>query len=154
MSHKTRKTHKYVNPLSVPKKKKVKIHSDDPRNNEAFLDSTSIDFEILDQELPGEPDEDEGQSFFDSLSEDMDPQIDNEEDPSATLGAYPDDMDNILEFSVLEAPYNLYINPSVGYRLQNYSANGDGSVRWIATLYFDDVDGATVYDYTINAVEV
>jgi hypothetical protein len=154
MSHKTKKTHKYVNPLSVPKKKKVKIHSDDPRNNEAFLNSTSIDFEVLDQELPGEPDEDESQSFFDSLSEDMDPQIDNEEDPSATLGAYPDDMDGISEFSVLDAPYNLYIDATRGYRLQNYSANGDGSVRWIATLYFDDVDGATTYDYTINAVEV
>jgi hypothetical protein len=145
---KNKKINRYVNPISVPAKNKIKINQDDPRNNSSYKNKIGQTYEIIEEtELDYLNEVDD----YDYLwNEDNDPSayLDDNQDleiptPEETMQEFP------LDFSI-SAPTNLYIDPN-SFMLEDKDSNSDGVVRWTAYLYFDDVAGAESYEYTINA---
>jgi hypothetical protein len=145
---KTKKTQKYTNPSSIPKKKKTKITKDDPRNTDLNKEQSNEIYDIVDDDYTSSLDEIDISTDFWDENNDPDSYYDIDDDP--VIATPIETMsDNSLD-ATLSAPTNLYIDPN-SYQLENNSANSDGSVRWVAYLYFDDVEGAESYEYVLNA---
>jgi len=139
-----------IDPSRVPSAPVIKIRSDDPRNNWSYLQDLSRPYEIIYVE-----DESSSDEYYEGL--DADYLSDNDPLVIATSGILPapvynDNVMNEVAPTSLNAPQNLTILAN-SYRLSDYSSAGDGSVYWTASLYFDDVDGAEDYEYSITAVE-
>ena len=145
--HHSKAAHKYVNPVSVPKKKKKKIKKSDPRNNKHFLENSDEDYDIDDSpELTEEIESDDIGSSFDETY-----------DPDTHLNTgfetaipTPAETSEDLTVTQLNSPENLSIDAN-SYQLADTNASSDGIIRFIASLYFDDVDGAQDYEYVLNA---
>jgi hypothetical protein len=150
VNHRPTKSHKYVNPATVPTKKKITIYRDDPRNTIDRLESSDVVYEIIDQEAEIQ-DLEQKNYFDDSFGEMFDPDSMLSEDNSEVVPTQDDLMiEDVVGF--LDAPQNLAIDVT-SYQLEDNSASSDGMVRWVASLVFDDVPGAAEYEYTINASE-
>lgn len=149
-THSSRGAQKYINPLTVPTKKKIQIYEDDPRNNESTINESSVVYEIIedDTDLYLLDDDDVYEDYF---GEGYDPSVimDDEPDPVIPTPSNLMVSENLITLGV---PTNLYIDPS-SYQIEDYSTSSDGMVRWVASLVFDDVDNAASYEYTINASE-
>jgi len=145
---KNKKVQKRINPATVPTKNKIKITVDDPRNNTLYQELSETTYEIVRDDADSDVIFDISDDLWD---EDNDPtiySINDDEDLSV-----PTPIETMTDDSVgyeLSAPTNLYVDPN-SFKLEDNSANSDGVVRWTAYLYFDDVDGADNYEYTINA---
>lgn len=145
--HHSKAVHKYVNPVSVPKKKKKKIKKSDPRNNKHFLENSDEDYDI----------DDSPESVEDNDPDHLEQSFDETYDPSTHLNSgydaaipTPAATSEDLPVTHLTPPQNLSIDAN-SYQLADTNASSDGIVRFIASLYFDDVEGAQDYDYILNA---
>jgi len=149
-SHKSKGAQKYINPITVPGKNKIQINADDPRNNESTLADTSVVYEVTEEfvDLDYLDQEDIYEEYFD---EGTDPDVIMDENPYEEV-PLPEDVMSSEAFGTLGIPQNLYIDP-LSYQLEDSTSSSDGSVRWVASLVFDDVDGASDYEYVINASE-
>jgi hypothetical protein len=149
-SHQSKGAQKYINPITVPAKNKIQINADDPRNNESTFEDTFVVYEVAEEfvDLEYLEEEDLYEEYFD---EGTDPDVIMDENPYEEVPLQEDVMVS-SGFTVLEVPQNLYIDP-LSYQLEDSTSSSDGAVRWVASLVFDDVDGASDYDYVINASE-
>jgi len=153
-THKNSGAQRYINPTRVPAKKKIKIYRDDPRNIKSKIESSDTVYEVVqeDAEISAVPELDFENAVF---SESVDPEfyeelnIHNNETDDVVVN---ENIMNIYSSPFLDAPTNLNIDIT-SFRLEDYGNSGDGTVRWIASLSFDDVAGAENYEYTINAAE-
>jgi hypothetical protein len=134
---------KYVNPSSIPRGSGRAISSDSPMNNATnlfndpsikIIDETSVS--SIDDEII----EEDSLLFYDN-------DIDMEQDEEDIL---PDNLSN-TGLSHLGTPTNLSILQNSFQIESNSSTNGDGTINYLATLTFDDIPGATGYEYLINA---
>jgi hypothetical protein len=139
-----------VDPTRVPSLPLLKIRSNDPRNNWSYLQDLDRPYEIIYVE-----EEDSSDEYYEGLDSEYLSHSDPLSIANSGLGparVYNDVvMDEVSPIS-LRSPENLTILTN-SYRLNDYSSAGDGSVYWTASLYFDDVDGAEDYEYSITAVE-
>jgi hypothetical protein len=131
---------KYINPNRVDVKRALTIFSNDPRNNPDFLKknpfTTVIDYvpeDIEQQDLENLEDESitnpSPLDFSTSVFSDLNPDTSYSEGPA------------------LSAPQNITVG---NYELR-YS--NDGTIYYVATVYFDDVSGADNYDYVLEIVQ-
>lgn len=143
-----RRHHKYINPSTVHKKKKRHIKKKDRRNSEHAKDLLDEDF-IIDEEddtvsVEAPPTSD------DLFSETVDPEtISLEVNFEPVVPEPVETMSAITDFN-LGAPENLSIDAN-SYQIEDVNAASDGIIRFVASLYFDDVSGAADYEYLINA---
>lgn len=146
---KSNKAHKYTNPTTVPTKKKKKIFRDDPRNTDLYKQQSDETYDVVDEdsELLDIPELDVSDDFWD---ENNDPGSYYIDEPDLSIPTPIETMEDQYSDYSLSTPQNLYVDPT-SYQIENGSANSDGSVRWVAYLYFDDVVGADSYEYVINA---
>ena len=149
-THHSKGAQKYINPLTVPTKKKVQIYEDDPRNNESTINQSSVVFEIIPDDIDADSFEVED-IYEDYFGEGYDPDVIMEEDPDPVI-PIPSDLMTAENIETLGVPENLYIDPT-SYQIEDYGTSSDGMVRWVASLVFDDVSNAASYEYTINASE-
>jgi hypothetical protein len=149
------------NPSTVVPSSKValsptlRIYSDDPRNNLKFLSTLTIPYEIIDIEeenFENKEDTYDGYEVQTLSNESTDPStiLNANATPPATVD-YNFMAENSMDFGP-QPPTNLFISAN-SFRIQDGSTGSDGSIRWIASLTFDDSFGATGYDYAISAVE-
>lgn len=144
---KSKKVQRRVNPATVPTKNKIKITEDDPRNNVLYQELSETTYEIVRDDTDVMEDFDIYEDLWD---EDNDPTTYSIEDDEDLFVPTPETMiDNSVGYG-LNAPTNLYIDPA-SFTLEDNNTNSDGTVRWTAYLYFDDVNGADDYEYTIIA---
>jgi hypothetical protein len=139
---------RFVNPASIPSKKVINIYRDDPRNNPDYIANCGFAINVLDQDNP-----------VNNLNiavpkiltgEGSNPEqhvVQNENVDSFNTGRLIALEQNV---SPIASPKNLYIGPT-SWQLEDYLSAADGSIRWVASLYFDDVVGASEYEYTLNA---
>lgn len=149
-THNSKGAQKYINPLTVPTKKKVQIYEDDPRNNESTISQSSVVFEVIENDIDSNSFEVED-VYGDYFGEDYDPDVVMEEDQDPVI-PIPSDLMVAGNIETLAVPENLYIDPT-SYQLEDYETSSDGMVRWVASLVFDDVNNAASYEYIINASE-
>ena len=139
---------KFVNPASIPSKRTIDIYRDDPRNNPDYIANCGFTINVIDRDNPvGDLDIKISPV---STGEDSNPEqhvLENNQTDSFNV-----DRLIAVEQTVtpLASPQNLYLNPT-SWQLEDYSSTGDGSIKWVASLYFDDVTGASEYEYTLNA---
>lgn len=141
---------KFINPVTVPSKNVLTIYRDDPRNNDMYKATCGMTVVVLDEDTPK----------YNAAVKDLD--LSSESiDPQAYLNVNPADVYNLQDdvmvikngiSTIIAAPSNLYVDPT-SYQLEDATVAGDGTVRWVASLYFDDVAGAVSYEYVINAEE-
>lgn len=142
-----------INANSIQGLRKIVIYSNDPRNNQSYLSELTLPYEII----PIENEYEKDFSYGDFKAQDF---TQENTDPSIIMSLgyeHPVTVNNFVSSeegfgSMLNEPQNLAIL-SNSYRLQDYGTSGDGSVNFIASLSFDDVIGATDYDFSITAVE-
>lgn len=150
VSYKSTSSTKYINPTRVPSKKKIKIHKDDPRNRVLHKKRSDHIFEVIDEfgENLKYEDQDISEDYF---GEGYDPVtfLDDYSDPIVPI---QEDLQIEISLPHLSAPENLTIQAG-SYQLEDYASSSDGVVRWVASLVFDDVEGADSYEYIINARE-
>lgn len=136
------KAEKFVNPATVPSQKVLTIYSDDPRNNDMYKRTCGMTVVVIEK-----PNTQMDQSIInDSLleSEETDISTPFEE---YSLSFFPQ---NLLQAVTLGAPQNLSIDPDNGFFTE--LSTTDGTVSFVATLNFDDVPGATSYEYSLVAL--
>ncbi|NDB81758.1 MAG: hypothetical protein EB127_03270 [Alphaproteobacteria bacterium] len=131
---------KYINPNRVDTKRALTIFSNDPRNNLDFLKknpfTTIIDY------VP----EDIEQQNIDNLKNES---ITNPSPLDFSTSIF-DDLNPDTSYSegpVLSVPQNIIIS---NYELR-YS--NDGTIYYVATVYFDDALGADSYEYVLEIVQ-
>lgn len=146
--HKTGTTTRGPHPSTVHKKKKRKIKSNDPRNSQHAQQLLDEDFIVVEEDTTIIAKE--SVTLGDIFSEDFDPTAMVSDDDFVPIIAIPDNVMTISSQALLEAPVNLSVDPNA-FQIEDSSAGSDGSVRFIASLYFDDVEGADSYDYVITA---
>jgi hypothetical protein len=135
---------KYTNPTSVPFLTKIKISPTDPRNNALSLRQNPL------LEVGEEPNIFVGDTPFDF------PDLENysnENLSTSTVYDYATPTD--LTFpgkQILPTPENLLVKSDSFIIESENSIDGDGSIHFLATLTFDEIPGASGYDYIINAV--
>jgi hypothetical protein len=135
---------KYTNPTSVPIATKIKISPTDPRNNALSLRQNPL------LEVGEDPNIFVGDTPFNFPNLEN---YSNENLSTSTVYDYATPVD--LTFpgkQILPTPENLLIK-SDSFIIENEtSVNSDGSINFVGTLTFDDIPGASGYDYIINAV--
>jgi len=134
---------KYVNPSSIPRGSGRAISSDSPMNNATNLfndPSIKIIDETSVSSIDDEAIEEDSLLFYDN-------DVDMEQDEEDIL---PDNLSN-TGLSHLGTPTNLSILQNSFQIESNSSTSGDGTINYLATLTFDDIPGATGYEYLINA---
>jgi hypothetical protein len=135
---------RYTNPNSVPKGPRNIITATDPRNNAMYL-LLNPDTIVVDEEsLPNQPIDNENSLENNFYIEEFSPQYDD-------YSGSPDDLVASGQ-PILDVPQNLLISAE-NFSVENAdSVNGDGTINYLTTLSFDDVVGASGYEYVINAV--
>lgn len=134
---------KYVNPTSIPNPLNQTILSTDPRNNTLYLLQNPSTIVIQEEELPLSGENYPSEDSFAYMSESVEPIL---------LDIYDVPQDTTFTGkAILDAPSNLSVNSNSFQIESNSSVNGDGTVTYSATLTFDDVVGASGYEYIINA---
>lgn len=147
---KNKKVQKYVNPTSVPSKKKIIITEDDPRNTELYIRQSNQNYEIVEvNDFDYIPEQDVSEDFWDESS---DPSTYFEDQPYLETPLPTRSMDGAPFETGITPPTNLYIDPN-SFTLEDSEANSDGALTWTAYLYFDDVENAEDYEYVIGAKE-
>jgi hypothetical protein len=135
---------RYTNPNSIPKGARNIITSTDPRNNTMYLLLNPDTIVVDEGSLPNQPVDNESaldNTFYqESFSPEYDEYVGSPEELVASGQA------------ILDVPNNLAISTENFVIEDNDSINGDGTVNYLATLSFDDVPGASGYEYIINAV--
>lgn len=140
---------KFINPTSMPDKKVLRMYRDDPRNNQMWIESCGMKVEIINEDAPISNPADP--TYIKTLtSESSDPGSYYSENEAGIFNMQTQVMQNNEIASHIEAPTNVAVD-TAGYRLEDASSSGDGSVRWIASITFDNVDGANSYEYVISA---
>jgi hypothetical protein len=139
---------KFVNPASIPSKRVIEIYRDDPRNNPDYIANCGFAINIVDRDNPVSGlDIKVSQVFTGEGSNPEQHIVENNQTDSFNT-------DRLISVdqtpTSISSPKNLYLNPT-SWQLEDYSSAGDGSIRWVASLYFDDVVGASEYEYTLNA---
>jgi hypothetical protein len=134
---------KYVNPTSVPNSLSQTILSTDPRNNTLYLLQNPLTVVIEQEELPLNEENYPSEDSYAYMSESVEPAF-------AENYESPEDL-TFTGKAILSSPSNLLINSNTFQIESNSSVNGDGTVTYAATLTFDDVAGASGYEYIINA---
>lgn len=126
----------YTNQLKqnqVPKAPQVVIYKNDPRNNAKYL-SLHPDVVVIDNDPVVETNE------YDTSSESND-----------VVNSYLTFKDTFPSYEseslYIVVPDNVSVDET-SYRLQKDS--NDGSVYYTVSLNFDDVEGATAYEYRIG----
>jgi len=133
---------KFVNPATVPTAKVLTIYSDDPRNNEMYKKTCGMTVVVIEKPNIENPNNQIGNSIFESENTEAFAPFDNNVD----VVPLPDNNSAIA----LGIPQNLNIDADNGFAVEFDSK--DGSVRFTAILNFDDVVGATKYDYVLVAI--
>jgi hypothetical protein len=144
---------KVILPSRVPSHGKMVIYSDDPRNNRSYLSKLTVPYIII----PAS----ERQNFSDTGEQNVDDVITEDlaseyVDPDTLTLDPPPDTGNgdgqgdAPDSGLLSPPVNLVVT---SFRLEDNSAEADGTVSWTASLEFDDVSSAIDYDYSISLVE-
>jgi hypothetical protein len=134
---------KYVNPTSIPRGAGRTVSSDSPMNNASNLFNDPSIVVVDESSLAsedGEILEENGLIFYDN-------DIEMLQDESSII---PDNLSS-TGLSHLSSPSNLSILLNSFQIESNSSINGDGTITYSATLTFDDIIGATGYEYLINA---
>ena len=138
----------FVNPVKVPKQTVLRIYRDDPRNNAAYIKNCGMTVEIIDENGQVIQSSSGG---VDAFNESMDVGNTYLNDSGVTNNIDPGLVNtNSNPLPQLTVPTNLYID-SNSYKLEDYYSSSDGSVKWVASLYFDDVPGAIDYDVVVTA---
>jgi hypothetical protein len=139
---------KFVNPASIPSKKVIDIYRDDPRNNPDYIANCGFAINVIDRENPVSNLDIKVSPVF--TGEGFNPE-------QHILETNQTDSFNTNRLVAVEqtvtplaSPENVYLDPT-SFQLEDYASSGDGSIRWVASLYFDDVVGASEYEYTLNA---
>jgi len=139
---------KFVNPASIPSKKVITIYRDDPRNNADYIANSSFAINVLDQDNPINNLDVKTSRVLTGEASNPEQYVVENTNPNSV------NVDRLISESKtdtpLGSPENLYIGPT-SWQLEDYSSAGDGSIKWVASLYFDDVVGASEYEYTLNA---
>lgn len=146
----SRSVQRYINPDRIPTTKKIQIFESDPRNNYSFLQLMGESIEVIPDPISDlEATGNEVMDFFsEATSNNFNLGLDND----LTIPTNSDSSHEDIFTSTLSIPTNLYLDTN-SYRLEDGSSAGDGTVKFVASLYFDDVLGAESYDYTLNASE-
>ena len=150
LNYRSQGAEKFVNPATVPATKVLRIYRNDPRNNAMYIASCGMQVEIIDEDKPKDTDLTDpqivnGEGFDPAFLQTITQQI----APTVIKDGITQNTANTV---VLTAPTNLSID-SNSWQLQDAASSGDGSIRWAVSLTFDEVDGATDYEYTVNARE-
>jgi hypothetical protein len=139
---------RFVNPASIPSKKVISIYRDDPRNNPDYIANSTFTINIIDGDNPiNNLDTGVNRVLTGEASNPEQHILENRKVDSFNVSTQ---VSELATEASLGSPANLYINPQ-SWQLEDYSSAGDGSIRWVASLYFDDVIGASEYEYTLNA---
>ena len=135
---------RYTNPNSVPKGPRNIITATDPRNNAMYLLLNPDTIVVDEKSLPNQPIDNENSLENNFYAEEFSPQYDD-------YSGSPDDLVASGQ-PILDVPQNLSISAE-NFSVENAdSVNGDGTINYLTTLSFDDVVGASGYEYVINAV--
>jgi hypothetical protein len=135
---------RYTNPNSIPKGARKIITSTDPRNNSMFLLLNPDTIVVDEGSLPNLQVDEENTIESNFYQEEVSPEYDD-------YAASPEDLLSSGQ-AILDTPENLYISTNSFAIEDANSANGDGTVTYLTTLSFDDVAGASSYEYIISAV--
>jgi len=139
---------KFVNPASIPSKRVINIYRDDPRNNPDYISNCGFAINIIDGDNPVADLDVKVSSVFTGEGSNPEQHI-LENNKTDSLNT--DRLISVDQTSTpLASPQNIYLSPT-SWQLEDYSSAGNGSIRWVASLYFDDVVGASEYEYTLNA---
>ena len=141
-----KKVEKFVNPTNMPKPKVLRISRSDPRNNQAYIDSSEYTIVVVDDEniIDDEP------SIEVALEQSYDVENFVQENGIASPEVF--EYQKVEDAPILDIPKNLYLDQT-SFNIDDSTAAADGSVKWKASIYFDDVTGATAYEYDMIGVE-
>jgi hypothetical protein len=145
-----KKVEKYVNPTNVPKTRDIQISPNDPRNTEDYKKISPDNFLVVPdnnlETIDGTPDD-----YLNTINlagydiTDFTDYVDIQ--PPIIIGKV--EAEDYVNSSV---PQNLYLDVT-SFTIDDNAGAADGSVRWKASLYFDDVIGAQSYEYDMVGVE-
>lgn len=142
----------YINPTSIPTTV-VRIQRSDPRNNIMFLAENPNVIVVDDNQLETGLDAPVVENLQSFASENADPQslyLTQNNTSNITSIFLDNQADSII--SNLNAPDGLAIDSS-SFRIENdNSTNSDGRITMVVSLNFNEVPGATGYEYQIDAV--
>jgi hypothetical protein len=133
---------KFVNPITVPTEKVLTIYSDDPRNNEMYKKTCGMTIVVLEKPNNEYLENEISDSIFESEVTDISAPF--KSNISVVAGANGDGS------IALGIPQNLSIDLENGVFVELNTT--DGTVSWTAVLNFDDVSGATTYEYSLVAI--
>lgn len=136
------KAEKFVNPATVPTAKVLTIYSDDPRNNEMYKKTCGMTVVVLEKPNNEYLENEISDSIFESEVTDISAPF--KSDISVVSGTNGDGSIG------LGIPQNLNIDLENGVSVELNTT--DGTVSWTAVLNFDDVSGATTYEYSLVAI--
>jgi hypothetical protein len=136
------KAEKFVNPTTVPTEKVLTIYSDDPRNNEMYKKTCGMTIVVLEKPNNEYLENEISDSIFESEVTDI-------------SAPFKGDISVVAETNgdgsiALGIPQNLSIDLENGVFVELNTT--DGTVSWTAVLNFDDVLGATTYEYSLVAI--
>lgn len=126
---------RYINPNRVNTSRPIRIFSTDPRNNPAFLKenpfTTIIDID-------------------NSRQLDVDNEIGYSSDPDPFQ--FPENPIVLPPDGGTDGPSQL--PPPTGLSIDSFELkiSGDGTIYYIATLSFNDVDNASGYEYSLEEI--
>jgi hypothetical protein len=135
---------RYTNPNSISRGARNIITTTDPRNNALYL-LLYPDTVVVDEEsLPNQPVDEDLATESTFYQEGLSPEYD----------AYTATPNNLVMAgqAILDTPENLSVSSDSFIIEDETSSSSDGTISYLATLTFDDVPGASNYEYIIGAV--
>jgi hypothetical protein len=135
---------RYTNPNSIPQGARNIIISTDPRNNAMYLLSNPNTIVVDEGSLPNLEVDEENSIESGFYQENFSPEYDD-------YVGVPEDLSSSGQ-AILDTPENLSISTDNFAVEDANSVNGDGTITYLTTLSFDDVAGASGYEYIISAV--